>query len=94
MPLPRDLLDEVEMELDAARSSLTRNRARTTLLEELHPLVIAVSQEFGGPITVFDFIRSAATCNDRERRLALIRLLRTDTHEQTPQRSSNGQSAG
>jgi hypothetical protein len=81
MPLPRDFLDEIEMELAAARRSFTRDRARTAVLEELHRLARAATHEFGRPITVFDFIRSAAAHDERERRLALVRRMRSDIPE-------------
>jgi hypothetical protein len=79
MSLPRDFLDEIEIELDATRRSFTRNRTRTAALEELHRLAQAVNQELGRSITVFDFIRTAATQHERDRRLALVRQLRAQT---------------
>ena len=82
MSLPRDFLDEIEIELAAARRSITRDRTRTAVLEELHQLAHAATHEFGRPITVFDFIRSAAAHSERERRLALVRRMRSDTPEQ------------
>jgi hypothetical protein len=78
MPLPRDFLDEIEMELAAAQRSFTRDCARAAALEELQRLARAVAHELGGPITVFDFIRSAATRDERERRLVLARQMRSD----------------
>jgi hypothetical protein len=78
MSLPRDFLDEVEMELTAARRNFTRDCTRTTALEELQRLARAATHEHGRPITVFDFIRSAATRHERERRLALVRQLRAE----------------
>ena len=81
MSLPRNFLEEVEIELAATRRSVTRDCTRTAALEELHRLARAVNCEFGRPITVFDFIRSAAEPNERERRLALVRQLRSDIPE-------------
>jgi hypothetical protein len=78
MSLPRDFLDEIEIELAAARRSVTRDCTHTAALEELHRLARAVTHELGRPITVFDFIRSAATHRDRERRLTLVRELRSE----------------
>lgn len=78
MSLPRDFLDEVETELAAVRRSFTRDRTRTAALEELHGLALAATHELGRPITVFDFIRSAGTRHERERRLALARQLRAE----------------
>jgi hypothetical protein len=79
MSLPRDFLDEVEIELAAVRRSFTRDSTRTAVLEDLHRLAVAVTGELGRPITVFDFIRSAATRHERERRLALARQLRAES---------------
>lgn len=81
MSLPRDFLDEIEMELAATRNSITPDRTRTATLEELHRLARAATHEFGRPITVFDFIRSAAAAGERERRLALVRRMRSDIPE-------------
>ena len=78
MPLPRDFLDEIEMELAAARRSFTRDCTHVAALEELQRLARAVRDEVGRPISVFDFIRSAATRDERERRLAFARQLRTE----------------
>jgi len=81
MSLPRDFLDEIETELAAARRSITRDCTRTAALEELHRLARAATHELGRPITIFDFIRSAAAHNERERRLALVRRMRSDIPE-------------
>jgi len=78
MSLPRDFLDEIDIELAAARRSVTRDRTGTAALEELQRLARAATRELGRPITVFDFIRSAATHRDRERRLMLVRELRSE----------------
>lgn len=78
MSLPRDFLDEIEIELAAARRNVTCDRMRTAALEELRRLALAVTHEFARPITVFDFIRSAVTYRDRERRLMLVRELRSE----------------
>jgi hypothetical protein len=78
MSLPRDFLEEIEIELAAARRSFTRDCTRTTALEELERLARTATHELGRPITVFDFIRSAATRDERERRLALARQLRAE----------------
>jgi len=77
MSLPRDFLDEIEIELAAARRNFTRDGTRAAALEELHRLAHAVTHELGRPVTVFDFIRSAATHHDRERWLLLVRELRS-----------------
>jgi hypothetical protein len=81
MSLPRDFLDEVEIELAAMRRSFTRDCTRTAALEELHRLALDATHELGRPITVFDFVRSAAAHDERERRLALVRLMRSEIRE-------------
>ncbi len=63
MSLPRDFLDEVETELAAARRRFTRDRMRTAALEELHRLARAAL---------------AAGRDERERRLTLVRRMRSD----------------
>jgi hypothetical protein len=78
MSLPRDFLEEIEMELAATRRSFTRDCTRTTSLEELQRLARTATHELGRPITVFDFIRAAATRHERERRLTLVRQLRAE----------------
>jgi hypothetical protein len=60
MSLPRNYLDDVEIELAAVRRTFTRERTRTAVMEDLHRLAGGVTGELGRPITVFDFIRSAA----------------------------------
>ena len=77
MSLPRDFLDEVETELSDARRALACDRTRAAALEELQELARAVNEALGRPITVFDFIRSAAAHDEREHRLALVRQLRS-----------------
>jgi hypothetical protein len=79
MSLPRDFLDEIEMELAAARHSFTRDCTRTAALEELRRLALTAANELGRPITVFEFIRFAGVQDERERRLALVRRMRSDT---------------
>lgn len=81
MPLPRDFLDEVEMELTKARRSLTHDRGRIAAIDELYRVAFALSDQLGRPLTVFDLIRSADTERERERRLALVRQLRGDPEQ-------------
>jgi len=79
MSLPRDFLDEIETELAAARRSVTRDRTRTAALNEFRQLALAATNQLGRPITVFDFIGSVAARDERERRLALVRRLRSNS---------------
>lgn len=88
MSLPRGFLDEIEIELAAARRSVTRDCTHTAGIEELHRLALAVTRELARPITVFDFIRSAATHDERERRRMLVCELRS----QAPSAPSGSQS--
>ena len=81
MSLPRDFLDEVEVELEAARRGVPRDRQRTVELEELRRAAAGVTRDLRRPITIFDFIRSAPARDERERRLALVRLMRSPSRE-------------
>jgi hypothetical protein len=83
MALPRDFLDEVENELDRARASLSDNRDRVRALRELRRLAVALAAELRRPITVFDLVRSAVDSRERERRVELVRLLRSSSSEPT-----------
>jgi len=73
--LPRDLVDEVEQELGAARAAVAQDRARVVALEELHALALALSAG-GRPATVPELLSSARDAADRDRRTRLVRLLR------------------
>jgi hypothetical protein len=81
MSLPRDLLNEIEIELAAQRRTFTRDLTRTAALEDLYRLALAATNELGRPITVFDFIRSAATDAERARRIGLVRQMRSEARE-------------
>ena len=77
----RDFVDEVATELRRAARSLTQNRDRLAVLEELREVAVVLAAELGRPITVFDVIRSAPTSNERERRIQLVRHLRSTAEE-------------
>ena len=49
MSLHVDFVNEVEVELDAARRSFAHDRARTAALKELHRIALAVNRDFGRP---------------------------------------------
>jgi hypothetical protein len=77
--LPRDFLDEVEIELQAAHRRSARNRARVDALEQLRRLSRAIALELHRPITAFDVIRSTDEPHERERLRQLVRELRSYT---------------
>jgi hypothetical protein len=52
MSLPRNYLDDVEIELAAVRRSFTRERTRTAVMEDLHRLAGAVTGELGGEYAI------------------------------------------
>jgi hypothetical protein len=83
MALPRDFLDEVENELDRARASLSDDRDRVRALRELRRLAVALAAELRRPITVFDLVRSAVDREERERRVELVRSLRSSSPDPT-----------
>jgi hypothetical protein len=74
--LPRSFVDEIELELHAARSSVASDRERLAALEELHELATALGGELARTITVFDLVRSAPGDAERQRRILLVRQLR------------------
>jgi hypothetical protein len=74
--LPRDFLEEVESELQAARLALLADTARADALEELQRIARAVSAHLGRPVTVFDVIRATTNPEDQKARIKLVRQLR------------------
>ena len=89
---PRDLSEEVERELLAARHSLVRSELRTTALEQLLELVRSLEAELQRPVALPDLLATAHTAPERERRLALLRSIRSKAVEATPvgERSVSG----
>jgi hypothetical protein len=77
MALPTDFLDEVETELREARRNLEQNCARLVALEGLLEIALRLTADLRRPITVFDLVRSATDRAERERRVQLVRELRT-----------------
>jgi hypothetical protein len=77
MTLPRDFLDEVETELARVRASFVEGRARIEALEDLRLLAAHVAEQLDRPITVFDVVGSTRDRQERERRIALVRCLRS-----------------
>jgi hypothetical protein len=74
--LPRDLVDEIERELTAARAAVSADRARIAALEELQALVLILTATRGCPSSPNDLLRAAPTSLERERRRRLLMLLR------------------
>src|SRR6476661_899903 len=57
--LPRDLVEEIEGELAAARAVVRADRARIAALEELQVLVLVLAATRGRPATVEDLLGAA-----------------------------------
>jgi hypothetical protein len=76
LTLPRDLIDEIELELAAARATIAHDRARVAALEELHVLTLLLASLNGRPITARDLLDAAATRGECDRRRTLLTLLR------------------
>ncbi len=74
---PHDFLDEVARELRATYRNLAGDRERVTALEELERLTIDLAAQLRRPLTVFDVVRATPDMKERERRLALVRALRS-----------------
>jgi hypothetical protein len=66
-----DFLEEVTRELRG-------DRERIAALEELERLTVELAAQLRRPVTVFDVVRAAPDVHERERRLALVRVLRGD----------------
>jgi hypothetical protein len=64
-----DFLEEVTRELRG-------DRERIAALEELERLTVELAAQLRRPVTVFDVVRAAGDVQERERRLALLRVLR------------------
>lgn len=74
--LPRDVIDEIELELATARATIAGDRARVAALEELHVLALLLASLHGRPTTARDLLDAAPTGTERERRRRLLVLLR------------------
>jgi len=75
--LPRDFIDEIEDELARVQADLAVDRERLLGLSELYGIARTTATEVGGQITVFDVLDAASGRVERERRLRLVRLMRT-----------------
>lgn len=64
-----DFLEEVSRELRG-------DRERIAALEELERLTVELAAQLRRPVTVFDVVQAARDGHERERRLALVRVLR------------------
>jgi len=74
--LPRDLVDEIERELTAARAAVSADRTRIAALEELQVLALMLAATRGRPASPQDLLSAAPTYAERERRRRLLALLR------------------
>jgi hypothetical protein len=75
MAIPRDLLDEIQLELASSCRILSREVDRLKGLFELERLALSSSIRLGRPVTVADVLRQADD-EHRERLVALVRSLR------------------
>jgi hypothetical protein len=76
MRLPRDLLDEIELEFRLVNRNRRRHNERLLALEELRAVALVQARQLDQPLTAADLIGGAADPVDRERRRALMRVLR------------------
>ena len=76
MQLPRDLIDEIERELDSCSRQLTVDSRRARALLELHAEAGVAAARLGRPLTVFNYLDSAGDLHHRARRAAQLRQLR------------------
>jgi hypothetical protein len=77
--LPRNFVEEVEVELGLAQQRLGAEHERVVQLQALYRVSVAVEASLGRQITVFDVIRSAPGRGERQRRQRLVRALRIAT---------------
>lgn len=81
MRLPRDLLDEIDLEL---RAEYTRRRSqgeRLLMLEELRAITVAAAGQLGRPVSAADLVTGASDAVERDRRRTLVQALRAGGHE-------------
>lgn len=76
MRLPRDLLDEINLELRAVQLSRREQADRLLLLEELRAIAVVATHQLRRPVTARDLIMGAPDALERERRRSLVRALR------------------
>ena len=76
--LPRDLVAEVEAELDAGLVELRLTADRISALAELRGLAIAEEVRLRHPVNAGDLLRSAPDEATHTRLLTLLRRLRGD----------------
>ena len=76
--LPRDLIAEVEAELDAGLVELRLTADRISALAELRGLAVAEEVRLRHPVTATDLLRFASDEATHTRILLLLRRLRGD----------------
>lgn len=77
MRLPRDLLDEIDLELRAVNSSRRLQCERLLVLEELRAIALVAAGQLGRPVSAADLIAGAPDADERDRRKSLVQALRT-----------------
>jgi hypothetical protein len=73
---PRDLVDEIDAELLAARRKAVWDDARVRALEELLETTRRVARELSRPATLTDLLATAPDPAERHRRRRLLQALR------------------
>lgn len=76
MRLPRDLLDEIDLELRAVLTTRRRQGERLLLLEELRAITVVAARQLGRPVSAADLVAGAPDEIERDRRRALVQALR------------------
>ena len=81
MRLPRDLLDEIDLELRALRARRRGHGERQLLLEELRAITVVEARQLGRPVSAADLVVGAPDEVERDRRRALVQALRAPEPE-------------
>lgn len=81
MRLPRDLLDEIDLELGALRAKRRGHGQRQLLLEELRAITVVEARQLGRPVSAADLVTGALDEVERNRRRALVQALRAPEAE-------------
>jgi hypothetical protein len=74
---PRDLLDEIDVELVVARRRMAWDDARVHALEELLETARRVARQLGRSPTLVDLVATAPSATERERLSRLMQALRS-----------------
>lgn len=82
MRLPRDLVDEIDVELRALHTRQRRHSDRLLMLEELRAVAVVAAQQLGRPVSAADLVAGAPDAIERDRRRALVQALRAAEREE------------